>query len=94
MYNENTALAIPNEEMVRLGVQHVELVTPAQRALYTAFEKTGEKLTWEAMETIETQALITGGMQPGMARATVQKAIQWLKDSGVSGPTRIPWSGQ
>jgi hypothetical protein len=45
------------------------------------------------METIETQALITGGMEAEMARATVQKAIQALKDAGVSGPTRIPWGG-
>ena len=93
-YDPKAALAIPNAEMTRLGVQHLKLVTPAQQRLYTAFAKTGKILTWEAMETIETQALIAGGMEAGMARATVQKAIQGLKDAGVAGPTRIPWSAR
>ncbi len=93
-YDPKAALAIPNAEMTRLGVQHLKLVTPAQQKLYTAFAKTGKTLTWEAMETIETEALIAGGMEAGMARATVQKAIQALKDAGVSGPTRIPWSAR
>ena len=93
-YDPNAALAIPNAEMTRLGVQHLKLVTPAQQRLYTAFAKTGETLTWEAMETIETEALIAGGMEAGMARATVQRAIQTLKDAGVAGPTRIPWSAR
>jgi hypothetical protein len=92
-YDPNAALAIPNAEMARLGVNHLRVVTPAQRALYIAYARTGAPLTWEAAEAIETQALIRGGMHPGMARATVQKAIQSLKDAGVSGPTRIPWSG-
>jgi RHS repeat-associated protein len=93
-YDANKALAIPNAELQRLGVQHFELVTPAQRALYTAFAKTGQKLTWDAVQKIETQALVRGGMNPNMAQQTVQKAIQGLKDAGVAGPTRIPWGGK
>jgi biotin operon repressor len=30
-------------------------------------------------------------MKPDMARATVAKAIQALKDAGVAGPVRTPW---
>jgi len=60
---------------------------------YKAFAQTGATLTWQAVEGIETQALVRGGMQPGIARATVLKAIQALKDAGVSAPTRIPWGG-
>lgn len=92
-YDPNVAFAIPNAELARLGAQHLKLITPAQQKLYTAFAKTGDPLTWQVMETIETQALISGGMNADIARITVQKAIQALKDAGVSGPTRIPWGG-
>jgi hypothetical protein len=92
-YDPNKALAIPNAEMARLGVDHIGLVTPAQRVLYTAYAQTGASLTWEAVQSIETEALVQGGMERDMAQATVQKAIQGLKDAGVAGPTRIPWSG-
>ena len=93
-YDSKAALAIPNAEMTRLGVQHLKLVTPAQQRLYSLFAKTGNKLTWNAMQSIETEALVAGGMEAGMARATVQKAIQALKDAGVSEPTRIPWGAR
>lgn len=89
-YNLNQALAIPNAELARLGINH-GLVSGAQQTLYRAFAKTGKTLTWEAVTKIEMQALVRGGMASGMAQATVQKAIQALKVAGVSGPTRIPW---
>lgn len=92
-YDINQALAIPNEELARLGVRH-GLVTGAQMTGYKAFAETGATLTWEAAAQIETQALVRGGMQPTMAQATVQQAIQALKNAGVSAPTRIPWKGQ
>lgn len=91
-YNLNEALAIPNAELARLGVEHPR-VTGAQPQLYRAFSQTGKPLTWKAIKTIETQALVRGGMDAKHAAATVQKAIQALKDAGVSGPTRIPWGG-
>jgi hypothetical protein len=74
----------------RLGVSH-RAVTGAQMTGYRALAKQGIALTWEWMATIETNALIRGGMAPGVARATVAKAIDALKQAGVSGPTRIPW---
>jgi len=45
------------------------------------------------VEEIETQSLIRGGMNPSVARNTVQQAIKLLKAAGVAGPTRIPWGG-
>ncbi|NNM87187.1 MAG: hypothetical protein HKL95_01575, partial [Phycisphaerae bacterium] len=92
-YDPKAALAIPKAELERLGVIHSQ-VTIAQRALYTAFARTGKPLTWEVAEQIETQSLIRGGMKPAMAKTTVQRAIQMLKDAGVSKPIRIPWGGQ
>jgi hypothetical protein len=43
------------------------------------------------MESIETQALVRGGMDQVTALATVRQAIEALKAIGVAGPTRIPW---
>lgn len=90
-YDLNDALAIPNAEMKRLGVNH-NLVSVAQREMYTAFARTGRSLTWDVVQKIETDALLRGGMQDQtMARTTVQRAINSLKEAGVSGPARIPW---
>jgi RHS repeat-associated protein len=90
-YDANAAPAIPNSELVRLNLDHLRVITPTQRFLYTEFAKTGNPLTWDAVQRIETQALIRAGMKPTMAQNTVQQAIQQLKQMGVSGPTRIPW---
>jgi hypothetical protein len=91
-YDLNKALAIPNAELKRLGVSH-SAITGAQMTGYRAFAATGQTLTWSDVARIETNALERGGMSAGMARATVNKGIQALKDAGVSGPTRIPWGG-
>jgi len=91
-YDAGAALAVPRAELARLGVRH-GIVSGAQQTLYRAFAKSGETLTWEAMQSIETQALIQGGMKAGVARATVRQAINALQRAGVHGPTRIPWGG-
>jgi hypothetical protein len=84
-------LAIPPEELARLGVTH-STVTGAQQTLYRQFAKTAKQLTWEVVETIETEALVRGGLDPDAARATVKQAIEALQKGGVPGPTRVPWS--
>jgi len=89
-YDAKKALAVPKTELEKLGVRHND-ITNAQRSKYIDFSRTGKPLTWEAIAQIETQALITAKMLPEQARATVAKAIQALKDSGVPGPMRIPW---
>ncbi|WP_183574641.1 hypothetical protein HDF18_01245 [Mucilaginibacter sp. X5P1] len=86
-------LAIPNEELSRLNVDH-GLITGAQMKAYKAFAATGKTLTWETVSTIETNALIKGGMEQSAARATVTEAITNLKQSGVTAPTKIPWGGK
>ncbi len=91
-YDPNMALAIPNSELASENVSH-SAVTGAQQSLYRAYAQRGQPLTWEAVQSIETRALVKGGMSPAKAAATVRKAIDALKDSGVSRPTRIPWGG-
>ena len=90
-YDANAAPAIPNSELARRGLNHLMVITPAQRAGYMAFAKTGSPLTWEAVAKIETQALVKAGMNQSMAQNTVQQAIQQLRSMGVAQPTRIPW---
>jgi hypothetical protein len=91
-HDVNETLAIPNSELEAQGIRH-PLVTGAQRSLYGQFAKTGRPLTWDDVRSIETQALIRGGMRPGSALVTVNKAISALQARGVGGPTRIPWGG-
>jgi hypothetical protein len=69
-------------------------ITGAQNTLYSAYAKLGKPLTWEAIESIETQALVKSGMDPGRAAATVRETIKALIASGVKEPTRIPWGGR
>jgi hypothetical protein len=59
--------------------------------MHSDFAKTDQPLTWDAQQSIETQALIQGGMDPGTAAATVAQAISELQTAGVTGPTTIPW---
>ena len=91
-YDANAALAVSNAEMATLGVSH-SAITGAQMTGYRAFARTGKTLTWDAMATIETNALIRGGMTAETAAATVARAIEALRRAGVAGPTRIPWGG-
>ena len=90
-YDPQKALAIPKAELSKLGIDHAEKLTPEQMKAYKAFAKTGQPLTWEAIATIETEALVKAGMPLDMAKATLAKAIQALKDAGVAAPVRIPW---
>jgi hypothetical protein len=90
-YDLNKALAIPNEELARWNVIHSS-ITAAQRIGYKAFAATGATLTWDAVATIETNALERAGMEASSARQTVNEAIGDLKKAGVANPTRIPWS--
>jgi hypothetical protein len=92
-YNSDDALAIPNAELVRLGVRHTA-ITGAQRMLYRRFSRTNATLTWDDVERIETEALTAAGMNSNIAAETVRSAIQALQAGGVAGPSRIPWGGQ
>jgi hypothetical protein len=90
---DSWACLVKWNRLKKLGVSHSD-VTVAQMGLYKAFAKTGEKLTWDAMAKIETQALVKGGMKESMAQNTVATAINALQKAGVKEPTRIPWGGR
>lgn len=90
-YDPQKALAIPDAELKKWGVESHYKVTGAQRKKYIEFAATGQPLTWEAIALIETESLVESGMEIGVAKATVAKAIQWLKNNGVASPVRTPW---
>jgi hypothetical protein len=81
-----------DSELVRLGINHAT-ISGAQARLYSAFARGGGDLTWGAMQYIETQAMIAGGVEAGAAQFVVARAIAALQEAGVAGPTRIPWGG-
>ncbi len=92
-YDADQALAIPNEELTRLSVDHYR-VTAGQQTGYIAFAKTGARLTWIDVENIETDALIQAEMPPAMAARVVARAILDLQNAGVRNPTAIPWGAR
>ncbi|MEJ5343057.1 MAG: hypothetical protein WHT09_15990, partial [Thermogutta sp.] len=91
-YDVNKALAIPNDELKKLGIRHGD-ITQSQRKLYQDLSKTGRELTWDVVQDIETKALVAAGMPHEMAEATVKQAIEALRQAGISKPTHIPWGG-
>ena len=92
-YDDNAVLAIPNSELEAVGLRHTT-ITGAQQTLYRAYARLGKPLTWDAVESIETQALVKSGLSPDRAAATVRKTIKALIASGVKEPTKIPWGGK
>jgi RHS repeat-associated protein len=91
-YNLYDALAISNKELARLKINH-NLVTKWQGTLYRELAASGGTATWGAVSRIEKKALVKGGMSEELAEAVVDMAVKSLKESGVAGPTRIPWGG-
>lgn len=75
-----------------MGIQHSE-ISRAQMMRYKDFAKNNKALTWETIAEIEIASLVDARMDLKMAQATVAKAIQALKASGVASPIRIPWGG-
>jgi hypothetical protein len=89
-YSANKALAVPKAELENLGIKHGD-ISVAQMKAYKEFAKRNKTLTWEDVTRIEIASLVQARMDPKMAQATVAKAIQALKDSGIAAPVRIPW---
>lgn len=82
----NQGFIVAKLERRWIGVMNI----PLNHARFACPTRT-TSTTWEAVAKIETDALITAKMNAEQARATVAKAIQALKDSGVTAPIRIPW---
>ena len=80
-------------EVVFLESDMHPAITGAQNHLYSEYAKTGQPLTWEAIQRIETQALVEAKASPGAAAATVKKAIESLKAAGIT-PMKTPWGGK
>lgn len=89
-YDKDLAVTISQDQLNQLGVKH-STITGQQNKLYTAFAKSGQTLTLEAMKDIEIEALINAGVPADYAKRAVGEAYVQLKNSGVN-PVRIPWN--
>lgn len=90
-YDLKSALSISPSKLAEFEVNHAT-ITGQQKSLYTAFSKTGNTLTMEAMKQIETKAMTNAGVPLEYATNAVNKAIDALIESGVTQPARIPWA--
>lgn len=91
-HDTDESLAIPNDELKRLDIEHEQISTNQMQA-YKDFGKTDRTLTWDDVERIETKALIDAKMDPAMAKYAVQRAIQHEIERGITQPAWIPWKG-
>jgi hypothetical protein len=91
-YNRRQALAISEEVLEEVGVAH-EQISANQNRLYRAWraDNPTAPVTWEVVRDIESKAMSKAGMEPGMARVIVDKAIKDLQSRGVAAPGRIPY---
>lgn len=92
-YKYRGALTISDAELARFGVRHRD-ITSAQQTRYARFRRSGGTLTWESLREIEIGSMVDAGMGRRSATRAVDAAIRQLQESGVQGPTRIPWSRQ
>ena len=91
-YNMNEALSISQSKLLDdFGVKH-STITGKQKSLYTAYAKTGNPLTMEAMKNIEIQAMVDSGVPIEYAKETVEAAVEQLIGSGINNPINIPWN--
>jgi RHS repeat-associated protein len=91
-YNPRQALAVSEEVLENVGVAH-EQISANQNRLYRAWRAANptSPVTWEVVRDIESRAMSQAGMEPGMARVVVDKAIKDLQSRGVAAPGRIPY---
>ncbi len=68
-------------------------ITGFQNSLYSAFAKSGQRLTLEKMAAIEIEAMVKAGIPRDIATGWVIKALEDLKKQGVKYITHIPWNG-
>jgi hypothetical protein len=89
-YDYKEALSISASKLAEFDVTHAT-ITGQQIKLYSAFSKTGESLTIDAMKQIEIKAMTNSGVPLNYAKNAVEKAIAALKEAGITQPSRIPW---
>ncbi len=89
-YDPNSAVTVSNAQLKLFDVKHTD-ITGQQHALYSAFSKTGQPFTMEAMRKIEIQALVNAKIPADYATYWVDTAIDDLLRNGITTPVKIPW---
>lgn len=70
-------------------------ITGQQKTLYTAWRKANPNKTLEIddMAEIEIKAIVNAGIPQDIATGWVIKALEDLKEKGVTSIKNIPWNG-
>ncbi|WP_042248914.1 hypothetical protein [Jejuia pallidilutea] len=70
-------------------------ITGKQRSLYTAWKRANphKTMTINDMARIELDAMVQTGIPEDVARGWIVKALEDLKNQGVSAIINIPWNG-
>ena len=94
-YNMDEALAIGQQELARLNLQHLgaNSITTSQQRLFREFAASGRANTLAEHARIAKEALIENGLSASDAADVVARALAQLKSWGITAPTRIPWGG-
>jgi len=92
-YNKRNAFSVSNEALGGKAVHNA--VTGNQNRLYTAWKKAnpGKSMSVDDMAKIEVKAMTDAGIPDNVAKGWVSKAVQDIKDQGVSEIKNIPWNG-
>ncbi|MEW4923626.1 hypothetical protein [Algibacter sp. 2305UL17-15] len=93
VYNANEAFSVSANTLGGQAVHNA--ITGNQNRLYSAWKRANPNKRMEIndMANIELQAMIDARIPENIARGWVVKALEDLKEQGVSEITRIPWNG-
>jgi len=93
VYNADEAFSVSANS---LGGQAVHnKITGRQKSLYTRWKRDNpnKRMTVDEMANIEVQAMVEAGIPEDIAKGWVVKALEDLKNQGVTEIIRIPWNG-
>ena len=93
-YNLSKAFSVATAKLEQFGGKGVHnVITGYQNSLYSAFAKSGQRLTLQKMAEIEIEAMVKSGIPRDVATGWIIKALEDLKKQGVKFITNIPWNG-
>jgi hypothetical protein len=91
-YGVNEALCLSNAEMARLGIDH-GLVTGTQQRLFRELALSGRANTMAEHTRIAIESLMAGGASEQTARTIVARALNQMRNRGITAPgATIPWN--
>ncbi|WP_062056044.1 hypothetical protein [Aquimarina longa] len=93
-YSFRDAFSVSNNKLRDYDVAH-STITGKQNSLYSNWKRTNpnKEMTINDMSKIELEAMVQSGVPEDVAKGWVIKALEDLKNQGVSEIKNIPWNG-